>query len=206
MDYNIRLIKNDSYTPTYWSGGMATELITYPQNSSFAKRDFLWRMGYAKIDIDTSTFSSLPGIKRHLMVTEGHMTLTHKDRYSKLLKPFNQDFFMGDWTTITEGRCSVLNLMTRENYDGTLTHINLSKENQADFKYTYPENSTIIAICIHPLNINIKCKIDEQYFEVNKGDLLYINIINSDILPKVIFINSDTNSAEIITGIIFKNS
>ncbi len=64
MTYNINLIKNIDYTPTYWSGGMASELITYPIDSSFANRDFLWRIGCAKIDIDTSIFSNLPSIKK----------------------------------------------------------------------------------------------------------------------------------------------
>lgn len=206
MNYNIKLIKNTDYSPTYWSGGMATELITYPESSSFADRNFLWRMGFAKIDIDTSTFSSLPGIKRHLMVTEGDMTLTHKDKYSKLLKPFTQDFFMGDWTTTTEGRCSVLNLMTRENYDGNLFHISISKENKFDFEYTYPQNSTVVSICIHPLNTSIKSKIDSNFFNISKGDLLCIEVYDSNILPQIEFINSDEYECQIICSVIFKEN
>lgn len=204
MDYSIRLIKNTCYTPTYWSGGMAAELITYPNSSSFADRNFLWRIGCAKIDIDTSTFSSLPDIKRHLMVTDGEMTLSHKDRYSKLLKPFNQDFFMGDWTTTTKGRCSVLNLMTREDYDGTLNHINIMKENTSHFKFTYPENSIPIAVCIHPLNRNAKVHIDDNHFDINKGDLLYIDIINSDVIPHIELRNSESDNVDLVLCAIFK--
>ncbi|MGN0145317.1 MAG: HutD-family protein, partial [Clostridium sp.] len=43
MNYNIKITKNTDYSPTYWSGGMASELITYPEGSSFAERNFLWR-------------------------------------------------------------------------------------------------------------------------------------------------------------------
>lgn len=207
MDYNIRLIKNDSYTPTYWSGGMAAELITYPESSSFAGRDFLWRMGCAKIDIDTSTFSLLPGIKRHLMVTEGQMTLAHKDRHTKLLTKFDQDFFMGDWSTTTEGRCSVLNLMTRENYEGMLVHIHLSKDKKTDFTCSHMENSSIAALCIYPLNSSINMNCDSRLIQINKNDLLCIdNILSSKLLPKLQFSVHDSESADIIIGVIYKNN
>ncbi|WP_294406965.1 HutD family protein [uncultured Clostridium sp.] len=206
MDYNIRLIKNDSYTPTYWSGGMAAELITYPHSSSFAARDFLWRMGCAKIDIDTSTFSSLPGIKRHLMVTDGEMTLAHKDRYCKLLKKFDEDFFMGDWTTTTEGRCLVLNLMTREDYDGMLVHLNISKDKKAEYASSPIEKATIIAICVYPLNSNVNMEFDNKSIEINKNDLLCIDsIISSQLIPKLQFSISDEETADIVVGIIYKN-
>ena len=206
MNYNIKITKNTDYSPTYWSGGMASELITYPEDSSFAERNFLWRMGFAKIDIDTSTFSALPGIKRHLMVTDGQMTITHKDRYSKLLKPFMQDFFMGDWVTTTEGRCSVLNLMTREDYDGTLLNVTIPKEGQDNLNYTYPKDSSIVSICIHPLNTDIKCEVDTNSHKLEKGDLLCISITDLNILPKIKFNNSNKFNADIVCGIILKNN
>lgn len=204
MNYSIRLIKSTCYTPTYWSGGMASELITYPDGSSFADRNFLWRIGCAKIDVDTSTFSSLPDIKRHLMVTDGEMTLSHQDRYSKLLKPFNQDFFMGDWTTTTKGRCSVLNLMTRGNYDGILTHINIMNETTSHLKFTHPENSILIAVCIYPLNGNVTIHIDNNHFDINKCDLLYIDIRNFNLFPGVELRSSKPDNVDLVSCAIFK--
>lgn len=56
MNYDVELIREKSYKPTFWSGGMATELITYPVDSDYASRNFLWRLGIAKIDIPESTF------------------------------------------------------------------------------------------------------------------------------------------------------
>ena len=206
MKYNINLIKNTDYNPTYWSGGMASELITYPDSSSFTNRNFLWRLGYAKISIDTSTFSNLPNIKRHLMVTSGEMTLAHKDKYSKTLKPFEQDFFMGDWHTTTEGQCSVFNLMTRENYDGILSHIELSPQTKT-FNYSYenPNNFQLIACCIHPLNNNVEIGIDEKYFKIDTGDLLNINLNSNNILPEINLHNTDSNNIDVIVSLIFKN-
>ena len=202
LNYNIQLIKNDNFTPTYWSGGMASELITFPENSSFAERNFLWRMGCAKIDIDTSNFSTLPGVKRHLMVTDGEVTLIHKDKYSKTIKPFDQDFFIGDWNTTTKGRCSVLNLMTRENYDGKLDHINIPSNSQTDFQYVLQENSTIVSVCIHPLNSDINSIINDEIFTLSKGELLCVNITDSKMLPDIKLINNNSINSDIAVSII----
>jgi len=70
MKYIIELLKQENYKPTFWSGGMATELTTYSLNSDYASKNFLWRLGIAKIDIPESTFSSLPKVSRKFMVIE----------------------------------------------------------------------------------------------------------------------------------------
>ncbi|HCW53861.1 MAG TPA: HutD-family protein [Clostridium sp.] len=206
MIYDFKLIKNADYTPTYWSGGSATELITYPQNSSFAIRNFLWRLGFAKIDIDTSTFSSLPGIKRHLMVTDGSMTLTHKDRYSKKLTSYSQDFFMGDWITTTEGRCSVFNLMTRENYDGELSHITLYSNSTYNFTPTNISTSQnqIINICFYAINGLFNINVNNISTSVNARDLFTISI--NDYNPSISFdlYNNTQENTDIIAAIIYK--
>lgn len=206
MKYNYKLIKNSDYTPTYWSGGMATELTTYPPNSSFVARDFFWRLGFAKIDIDTSTFSSLPGIKRHLMVTDGSMTLTHKDKYSKELKCFSQDFFMGDWITTTKGRCSVFNLMTRENYDGELSYISLSSKDARNFtlkEYSMTKKQ-IINICFYALNNTFNICVNDINTVVDNGDLFIIfNEYNNFDFSFDICNNTNVNS-DIIVAVITK--
>ena len=207
LKYTYKLIKSTDYTPTYWSGGMATELTTYPSGSSFAGRDFLWRLGFAKIDIDTSTFSSLPGIKRHLMVTDGCMTLSHKDRYSKELKPFSQDFFMGDWITTTEGRCSVFNLMTRENYDGSLSHIEVLEHSSYNFKYDLDSQSGSkpISLCFHPLSGSFSINLNDDIVDINYGDLLIIDFsdYDSDICFNIN--NSLNDKSDIIAALIIKS-
>ena len=83
MNYNVELIRQENYKPTFWSGGMATELITYPLDSDYTSRNFLWRLGVAKIDILESTFSTLPNVSRKFMVTEGQITLDHENKYIK---------------------------------------------------------------------------------------------------------------------------
>ncbi|MGN0145318.1 MAG: HutD-family protein, partial [Clostridium sp.] len=65
---------------------------------------------------------------------------------------------------------------------------------------------TIVAICIHPLNTAVKCEVDMESYNISKGDLLYIDVIDSTTLPRIKFINSNENSAKIISAIIFKKN
>lgn len=204
MKYDFKLITNRDYTQTYWSGGSATELTTYPQNSSFTGRNFLWRLGFANIDIDTSTFSSLPGIKRRLMVTNGCMTLTHQDRYSKELSPYSQDFFMGDWITTTKGRCSVFNLMTRENYDGELSHISLNSNSTYNFKKTNSLETPITNICFYVTKGMFNIRINNIDTAVNSGDLFTIEVNDYESDLSFNLSNNTETDSDIIIAIITK--
>ncbi|OOM79741.1 HutD family protein [Clostridium sp. BL-8] len=204
MNCNVELIKQESYKPTFWSGGMATELTTYPANSDYASRNFLWRLGVAKIDIPESTFSSLPDVSRKFMVTEGQITLEHENKYSKLLKPFDQDSFMGDWNTKTYGKASVFNLMTKENYNGELVHLSILPKKQLKFKHKTTLNKDLVALCFYVINGNFKCTIDNKPYNVRTNDLLVINNINARSIYEFIFSNNCFDATNIIASIIYR--
>lgn len=203
MNYNVELIKQENYKPTFWSGGMATELITYPLNSDYVSKNFLWRLGVAKIDILESTFSTLPNISRKFMVTEGQITLDHESKYIKLLNAFDQDSFMGDWKTKTYGSASVFNLMTKENYHGELIHLNIRPKKQVEFKYETPLNKDLVAICFYVVNGSFKSIINNNAFKVNRNDLLLINCINSTFTSEFMFSNNSLEVTNIIASIIY---
>ncbi|MFT8352001.1 HutD family protein [Clostridium saccharoperbutylacetonicum] len=203
MKYNIKLIKQENYRPTFWSGGMATELITYPPTSNYANRNFLWRLGIAKIDISESTFSELPGVSRKFMVTEGKLTIDHETKYKKLLAPFDQDSFLGDWKTKTYGKASVFNLMTRENYDGELIHFNILPKKQYNFKYKATLNKDLISLCFYVVNGGFKIIIDNKTITTQKNDLLLVDCINSNYFHEFLFSSESLEITNIITSIIY---
>lgn len=204
MDYTVKLIKPEEYKQTSWSGGMATELVTYPSNSDYASRNFLWRLGVAKINIQESTFSSLPNISRKFMVTEGQITLNHENKYAKLLKPFEQDSFMGDWKTKTYGQASVFNLMTRENYNGELIHLNILPKRQIKFKYNAPLNKDLVAICFYVINNSFKCVINNKLYNVRNNDLLLIDNVNTSSICELILSNPCLDTTNVIASIIYR--
>jgi environmental stress-induced protein Ves len=195
----------ENYKPTFWSGGMATELITYPLNSDYASQNFLWRLGVAKIDIDESTFSTLTKVYRKLMVLEGNITLDHEEKYKKILNSFQQDEFMGDWKTKTYGKASVFNLMTRENYNGDLIHLSISPSEQIKFEYKAPLNKNLIAICFYTANGGFSCTIDNKAFETVKNDLLLLNCVNSNPTDQFMLSNDASETTDIIVSLIYLN-
>ena len=203
MNYSVELIKQESYKPTFWSGGMATELTTYPLNSDFASRNFLWRLGVAKIDILESTFSTLPNVSRKFMVLDGQITLDHEDKYTKLLNSFDQDKFMGDWKTKTYGKASVFNLMTKENFDGELIHIAIEPKQQMEFKYEVPLNKNLVSICFYVVNESFKTLINDKVYNVNTNDLLLITDLSLNFTHKFILSNESLGITNIIASIIY---
>ena len=204
MNYNVELIRQKSYKPTFWSGGMATELITYPSNSDYTNRNFLWRLGVAKIDIPESTFSNLTNISRKFMVIQGEIILDHENKYKKLLKTFEQDDFMGDWKTKTYGKASVFNLMTRENYNGELIHLNITPRKKITFKYQVPLNKELVAICFYVISGNFKYIINSKVFNVNNNDLLLVNCINLNSIHEFILSSNSSEITNIIASIIYR--
>lgn len=204
MNYNIKLIKCENYTPTYWSGGMATELITYPENSSYSNRDFLWRLGVSKIDIFESTFSTLSNVFRYFMVTGGTITLNHENKYTITLTPFEQDTFMGDWTTNTYGKASVFNLMTKEEYRGELLYLDIPKNKQKVFSYNASYNKEIIAMCFYAVNGSFKTVLNNKTFEVKTNDLLIIDYFSQSAFSKLVFNNTSNENSNIVISIIYR--
>lgn len=205
MEYNVELLKHENYKPTFWSGGMAAELTTYPLNSDYNSKNFLWRLGVAKIDIPESTFSSLPKVSRKFMVIEGKITLDHENKYKKMLNTFEQDNFMGDWKTKTYGKASVFNLMTRENYNGELLHLNICPNKQLRFEYKTQPNKDLAAICFYTVNGMFNCTINNKVFETVENDLLLINCIDSKYIHEFMLNNNTSETTDIIVSTIYRD-
>lgn len=205
MKYNVELLRQENYKPTFWSGGMAAELTTYPLDSDYNSKNFLWRLGVAKIDIPESTFSSLPKVSRKFMVIEGKITLDHENKYKKTLNTFEQDNFMGDWKTKTYGKASVFNLMTRENYNGELLHLNISPNKQLKFEYKTQLDKDLAAICFYTVNGGFNCTINDKVFETVKNDLILINCIDSNYIHEFMLNNNTSEATDIIVSIIYRD-
>jgi environmental stress-induced protein Ves len=123
----------DNRTTINWASGTSTEIFIYPADGSFVDRDFLFRISTATVEAEESTFSFFEGITRHLMILDGALELTHKGRYTKQLKPFDQDTFSGEWPTRSKGKVTDFNLMLKGDASGSITHHSLSPGNARAF-------------------------------------------------------------------------
>jgi len=82
------ILKEQLETKT-WSGGTTTELFIFPEGGDYKSLNFDYRISTASVDVETSKFSSLPGVKRLIMSLTGSLELTHEGQHTVLLDPFD---------------------------------------------------------------------------------------------------------------------
>lgn len=126
MSYSLKIITKSEQITSTWSGGKTTQLTIYPEEADYAKRDFKWRISTADVEVDESLFTHLPGIQRIIMILDGEMSLQHKGKHRVHLKPFEQDWFDGGWTTQSIGRVTDFNLMLADGCEGDISTIHLN--------------------------------------------------------------------------------
>lgn len=125
----MQIIPFEELKTSSWSGGTTTELFIFPRSANYKKMDWDFRISTATIEVETSTFTALPGVKRILMVLNGTLELEHKGQYATILEAFERDTFLGDWETISGGLAEDFNLMIRKaDLNGFVRHIQLSKK------------------------------------------------------------------------------
>lgn len=109
MACEIELIRNNELLTSKWLGGTTTEIAIYPKDALYREKNFIWRLSSAKVEIDESTFTSLPGIIRIIMILKGKLKLEHIGHHKCTLEPFQQDIFSGSWETKSYGKVTDFN-------------------------------------------------------------------------------------------------
>ncbi len=128
-----QLIKT-AYEIKEWSGGTTTEIFIYPEGAEYDQRNFSFRLSTASVEIDETTFTSLPGVKRTLMVLHGKMELSHEGHHTKMLQEHDVDEFDGGWKTTSKGKCIDFNLMCKGETSGKLRGFAIEKNRFKEFK------------------------------------------------------------------------
>ena len=117
-----------------WSGGTTTQLFIWPRNAAYKQMNFDFRISTATIEVETSKFTQLPGVKRTLMVLEGSLELQHKGHHQTILERFEKDEFSGDWETVSGGMAEDFNLMVlNPKMKGFVRHMQVSKKSKIQF-------------------------------------------------------------------------
>lgn len=176
----IKIIKKDKLSSSKWSGGTTTQLYIYPENELYENRNFTFRISSAEVNLEESTFTKLPNIKRRIMILDGKLKLIHENHHSVTLEKFQQDTFYGDWDTKSYGKVTDFNLMLNENADGFIEYINLENEKIINpYKNDKYNNTTEVFYCVKG-KINIS--INDKREQLETGDVAIIkNIYNLEI-------------------------
>jgi environmental stress-induced protein Ves len=101
------------YKTTEWSGGRTTQIAIAPEGADYARRDFLWRVSSATVELEESDFTALPDYRRLIATLEGEICLRHNGGAALRLPPLRVHAFDGADATHSTGRCRDFNLMLR---------------------------------------------------------------------------------------------
>lgn len=113
LSQGIDLIRRADTRIAYWTGGSTTELYIFPETSSYAARDFEFRLSVATIEVPFSKFTRLGGFHRVTVVLDGSLTIHHRNRYSRRLDSLEFDSYSGGWDTTSEGVCRDFNIISQ---------------------------------------------------------------------------------------------
>jgi len=173
METNIGVVKKSQYRTSQWSGGITTELMIYPGDSSYSDRSFKWRISSAEVEASESVFTSLPGITRNIMVTNGQLILEHENKHKKVLDPFQQDSFMGDWKTVSHGMATDFNLMLAVGFTGSLEAYFLEEGEKIEITL-YKGKVKQVTNIFYVLNGSLELAVNKQEFNIEEKDLFHI--------------------------------
>lgn len=168
------LLTNSDFLESLWSGGSTTQLYIFPEDASYTERNFQFRISTAKVEVAETTFTSLPGFSRKLMILEGEITIHHENHYSKQLAPFEVDSFSGDWTTTALGTCVDFNVMTSVKMESDLSTLELHRhkkiELSADQKWEH--------LFFYSVEGEAEIKMANVEIQLKKGNLLHFSELN----------------------------
>jgi environmental stress-induced protein Ves len=164
------LTRKDQLKTAKWAGGTTTQLAIFPHTAEYGKFNFDFRISYATVEIPESTFTFMPGVTRHLTILQGQLEIDHTQRYQKILRPFDQDIFNGEWLTTAKGKVTDFNLMTRGTASGISEVLLLDAKTKQELITNADFNYTSIFVWKGSLEIKIKDKI----IPIETGDFMLV--------------------------------
>lgn len=185
MQKNI--LKPSDFETSLWAGGSTTQLFIYPPNSDYSKRDFSFRLSSAKVDLEESEFTALPGVFRKLLILDGEITIIHENQYSKKLSKFDQDQFEGDWKTSSRGKCTDFNLMCRGKARGDIQAFAFQKKQERH--YVNEKSWDFLFLYLHKGEVLVE--IQEENPALRQGELLVIRDFSATIIQLKSIVPSD---------------
>lgn len=212
MKTKIRILRKEEQQTAVWSGGTTTQLAIWPPEAEYALRNFKWRISTARVDGEKSTFTSLPGIHRLLMILEGETRLIHEGHHVIRLVPFEQDSFEGDWSTCSQGRCVDFNLMTAEGCTGCVEALKTALSGLTVSLFSAPLDRAPlcreIAEAFYSLSPRMKMTVRDEKGSftatLGQGDFVLLRGTSSDGAQAVF--STDTKDFPLIRATIWRNS
>ena len=192
MDNYIKILKEEDFNISTWSGGKTTELFIYPEDAEYSKRDFKVRISSATVELDTSNFTKLDGVYRFISPLDSNLKLTHNGDDFITLEPFNVYEFEGNIDTTSYGKAKDFNLMLANGARGQLKSFFIDEKKEVIILANYGLNILYSFDCLFRISI------DEEEFMLNPNEIL---VMKSDTI-KNIKIQSNNSSNILLSNIV----
>lgn len=176
MSIEIKLLTEEQYKTTSWSGGKTTQLFIFPEEADYNKRDFKFRLSSATVELEESVFTKLEGVYRFITPLDSCLRLTHDGKKIIDLQPFEIYEFAGEKETVSFGQAKDFNLMLKEGAKGTFESIIVEKELHLEEKFggDFIDFFLFFYVYDEPISVDIH----GQVYNLIKGQSL---LIKSDI-------------------------
>lgn len=140
----VEILPEESFSVSSWSGGTTKELVIMPEGSSYPERRFGFRISSAEVQLESSVFTLLPGVKRFLTPLCPGFALTVNGREIPL--PHGSVLeFSGEDTVLCRGSGRDLNLMLKD-AAGSMKYVcGGFSVYDCEFAYIYTENGCVIS-------------------------------------------------------------
>lgn len=196
MSYKI--IRKQEHKINHWSGGTTTQVLIYPDDADYKKRNFKWRLSSAEISDEESDFTPLPGFKRIIMILKGNIKLVHKNQYEVNLKAFEQNSFLGEWETKSYGKATDFNLMLAKDYDGEIQALEIAANDKKNLLIENNKKSEEYTQAFYCSEGKAEIYFSDNKIEkIYQGDLLIFNISEKE-NNKIIIKNIDEKETHFI--------
>lgn len=185
----IQIVKAEQQTTTTWAGGTTTELFIYPENTTFANRDFDFRISTATVEVEESTFTIFKQLNRILMILEGELEINHIDRYTKKLQRFDIDEFHGEWPTTAKGKVTDFNLIFNDSVKGSVEAIQVSNTCELEIQSSFSPDYTAIYVIEGKIEVNHSTTLTPKdciiFSDLNTTDKIIAKALEDAILVAV---------------------
>lgn len=172
-----------------WAGGESRQYYIYPPESSYASRNFMFRVSMATSSHsdEEAKYSNLENFTRYLVMLDGTAHVYHKNQYDIILNPYeNIDVFDGGWDSSASGKVVDFNLMTSKDLSAGMSVVDKSDliriENESKNKHW------LMFFCGYG-NATFELPEDKN-INVSKNDLIIFEDIEQNIEIKVNLKNS----------------
>jgi environmental stress-induced protein Ves len=179
------IIRKSELTSSKWSGGTTTELFIYPPASSYALRDFDYRISTATVETERSEFTDLSGYQRILCVLSGELTMQlHADSGKpdtvKLL-PLEQMSFPGEVKVVGFGKVTDFNIIYKPEYRASAEIIHLGENEVREL--TSSGEYYFLWVAEGELLTSLGCCKPEEFYVVEPNDTTTIRAtVNTTII------------------------